>query len=361
MSTKTALYEQHVANQALMTDFAGWKMPLHYGSQLNEHNDVRTHGGVFDVSHMRSIDLLGEDAGTFLRHLLANDVAKLKEDGAALYTVMLNETGGIIDDLIVYRLSPTRYRIVVNAATTAKDLAWIDKQVTNFNVEILPRDDLAMLAIQGPKVFDILTTHFAQNFGDILSSLKRFHAKEHKDWLIAYTGYTGEDGVEIILPKEAAGALFSQLLAKGIKPCGLGARDTLRLEAGLNLYGQDMDESQTPYSSNLAWTVDLKDEARDFVGKDALIKIKQQGSKEKLIGLSLLEKGVLRPGMKVYNQQEQVGVLTSGSFSPTCQVGIGFARVKPGDAAEYFIEMRGKKVPAQVVKLPFVKNGQRNF
>jgi aminomethyltransferase len=362
MGKETALFNAHKQHNASMTEFAGWNMPLHYGSQLEEHKTVRETAGVFDVSHMRSVDLKGEKCAEFLRHLLANDVAKLKNDGQALYTVMLKDDGGIIDDLIVYRLSETYYRLVVNAATTQKDLAWIDNQISKFNISITPRDDLAMLAIQGPKAFDILRSSFADKFEQVLSTLKRFCGVQLGDWLIAYTGYTGENGVEVILPKQEAAEFFNALVAAGIAPIGLGARDTLRLEAGLNLYGQDMDESESPYSSNLAWTVDLKDEQREFIGKSALAQIKSEGNYKRLIALALEDKGVVRPGMTVLNQSNEVlGKITSGTFSPTAQSGIGLARVILNPEDSYFIEVRGKKLPAQKIKLPFVKNGQKNF
>lgn len=359
MSSRTALYEHHCHHGATLTDFAGWEMPLHYGSQLEEHQFVRECAGVFDVSHMRSVDLQGAGCRAFLRYLLANDVAKLATN-QALYTVMLTHDGGIIDDLIVYRFSDEEYRLVVNAGTTQKDLAWMSKVASDFDVTIKARDDLSMLAIQGPRAFELLTAHCATPFAQLLPELKRFYAARDNEWLVAYTGYTGERGVEVILPHDDAKALFEQVVRAGIRPIGLGARDTLRLEAGLNLYGQDMDESTHPLESNLAWTIDWKDESRDFIGKDAIQKAKSQAH-DRLIALVLAQKGVIRPGMKVLDDSDQVvGTITSGSFSPTCAKGIGLARVH-ANTAEYFIEMRGKSVPAQTIKLPFVKAGKCNF
>lgn len=364
MLKKTPLNESHKKMGAKMVPFAGWEMPLHYSSIIDEHAQVRQNAGVFDVSHMRAVDVLGSESKSFLRHLLANDVQKLHENGAALYGCMLNEQGGILDDLITYRINQETYRLVVNAATTEKDLDWIQTHALNYKVKIQPRNDLAMLAIQGPKALDKLKMCLSADMHQQVLQLKPFTALEWKSWFIARTGYTGEQGVEIVLPNEDSVAFWERLVEQSIHPIGLGARDTLRLEAGLNLYGQDMDESVTPLESNLAWTVDLKDDARTFVGKAALLQQKKKGLSKQLVGVVLKEKGVLRPHMVVYADEsgiDKLGTLTSGSFSPTLGTGIGFAQIKLGNQTACWIEMRGKYMAAQIVKPPFVKSGKPNI
>jgi len=355
---QTALHSTHVAAGAKMVDFGGWDMPLSYGSQLQEHHAVRRDAGVFDVSHMLNVDITGADAAAFLRRLLANDVAKLATPGKALYACMLNPQGGVIDDLIVYFFAPDRWRMVVNAATADKDLAWMRRvaDAQAFAVTLRPRRDLAMLAVQGPQArarvwaargaWQAATQDLAPFHGVVVAD----------DTLVARTGYTGEDGFEIVLPATQAPALWADLLAQGVHPCGLGARDTLRLEAGMNLYGQDMDELTHPGEAALSWTVSLKDAQRDFIGRAA---IEQFPANRILVGVKLNDRGVLRAHMPVRTAQG-LGELTSGSMSPTLGVSIGFARVPSGaqigDAVE--VEIRGKWLPAQVVKPPFVRNGK---
>jgi aminomethyltransferase len=354
MGKRTPLYDLHVEASAKIVDFAGWDMPIHYGSQLEEHHLVRRDAGMFDVSHMRAVDARGSDAQAWLRRLIANDVAKLKTPGKALYSCLLKEDGGVIDDLIVYFFDPTHYRIVVNAGTADKDIAWMKSQAAGFNVDLTPRPELAMIAVQGPKARE----KFWAAFPDARAAsegLIVFQAAEWKDWLIARTGYTGEDGFEITLPADQAGNAWRKLAAAGVKPAGLGARDTLRLEAGMNLYGQDMDETQNPLESGLAWTVDMKDAARDFVGKAALTAL--QPTKD-FVGLVLLDKGVLRSHQKVVTSLGN-GETTSGSFSPSLNQAIALARVpkglKPGDEVQ--VEIRDKLLRAKVVKPSFVRNG----
>lgn len=358
MSQRTPLYDAHVAAGAKIVDFAGWEMPINYGSQIEEHHLVRRDAGMFDVSHMLAIDLAGCDAQAFLRRLVANDVAKLTVPGKALYSCMLNDDGSVIDDLIIYFLSDTNYRIVVNAGTAAKDLAWMQAQAANFNVSLTPRRDLAMIAIQGPQARERFWQAFPESRA-ASEDLAVFQANEWNDWLIARTGYTGEDGFEISVPAEQAMSVWQKLLAAGVKPAGLGARDTLRLEAGMNLYGQDMDETQNPLESGLAWTVDFKDAKRDFIGKSALLARQQQGNLRQLLGLLLLDKGVLRSHQKVFTQQGD-GETTSGSFSPTLNQSIAFARlpagVQPGDEVQ--VAIRDKLLKAKVVKPPFARNGK---
>ncbi len=358
MSQRTPLYDAHVAAGAKIVDFAGWEMPINYGSQIEEHHAVRRDAGMFDVSHMLAVDVLGHDAQAYLQRLIANDVTKLKSPGKALYSCMLNAEGNVIDDLIVYFFEPARYRVVVNAGTAEKDMKWMQAQIGNQNVSLTPRHDLAMIAVQGPQA----RARFWEAFPVTKSAsetLGAFKAVSWSDWLIARTGYTGEDGFEITLPADQAVDTWQKLLAAGVKPCGLGARDTLRLEAGMNLYGQDMDETQNPLESGLVWTLDFFDIERDFIGKPALVKRRNENNLRVFLGLILLDKGVLRAHQKVVTPQGD-GETTSGSYAPTLDQSIAFARlpagVKPGDEVE--VEIRDKLLRARVVKPPFARNGK---
>jgi len=357
MSQQTPLHATHVAAGARMVDFAGWDMPVNYGSQIEEHHAVRRDAGMFDVSHMLALDLEGTDAKAFLRGLIANDVAKLVEPGKALYACMLNEQGGVIDDLIVYLLSDSTYRIVVNAGTADKDVAWMQQRLaaTGTAATLTVRRDLAMIAVQGPNARS--KTWAAIPGAEAASAaLKVFQAAAFGDIFIARTGYTGEDGFELTLPADQAVSIWAALSAAGVKPCGLGARDTLRLEAGMALYGNDMDEGVSPLDAGLAWTVDFKDENRDFVGKAALV---ANGSRQQALGLILEDKGILRSHQKVFTAQGE-GETSSGSFSPTLERSIALARlplgVAAGDAVE--VDIRGKRLKARLVKAPFVRNGK---
>jgi len=354
---QTPLHATHVAAGARMVDFAGWDMPVNYGSQIEEHHAVRRNAGMFDVSHMLALDLDGPDATSWLRGLLANDVAKLKEPGKALYSCMLNPDGGVIDDLIVYFFTPTSYRIVVNAGTADKDVAWMRQRIaaTGANVTLNSRRDLAMIAVQGPNARE-KTWQALPGTRATSEALKVFSAAYAGELLIARTGYTGEDGFEITLPADQAEAVWNALATAGVKPCGLGARDTLRLEAGMNLYGQDMDDCVSPLDAGLAWTVDLKDETRDFVGKSVLL---ANPGARKVLGLVLEDKGVLRSHMKVFSASGE-GETTSGSFSPSLEKSIAFARlplgVEAGEQVE--VDIRGRRLKARTVRLPFVRNGK---
>jgi aminomethyltransferase len=359
MGQKTPLYDCHCQAQAKLVDFAGWDMPLHYGSQIQEHHQVRNDAGVFDVSHMTIVDARGAGVADYLRYLLANNIDRLVA-GKALYTCMLNEQGGVIDDLIVYKIADDFFRLVVNSGTHDKDMEWLSRIASKYDVKLTERTDFAMLAIQGPTVREKISKLFPTASADILA-LKPFHALAVNDYYIARTGYTGEDGFEIMLPTTAAPACWQQILAAGIKPCGLGARDTLRLEAGLNLYGADMDETVTPLESNLAWTVAMEPKERDFIGRAALAKILQAGVKQQLVGLVLEGQGVLRNHQKVIVEGLGVGEITSGSFSPTLNKGIALARVPAGTGNQCLVEMRGKNVTAQVIKPPFVRQGKKTF
>lgn len=313
MGLRTPLYELHVALGAKMVDFGGWDMPLHYGSQVEEHHQVRRDCGVFDVSHMTVVDVAGEQATAYLQHLLANDVARLGETGKALYSAMLNEEGGVVDDLIVY-LTEHGYRVVVNASTRDKDIAWMQAQAAGFKVDLQERGDLAMLAIQGPNARVHSSELVSPARAALIRELKPFQGRAEGDWFIARTGYTGEDGLEIMLPAAEAPGFLNELVGAGISPAGLGARDTLRLEAGLNLYGQDMDESVSPLAANMGWTVAWEPVARDFVGRRALEAQKSAGDQPKLVGLVLEERGVLRAHQVVRVAGIGEGEITSGSF-----------------------------------------------
>jgi len=317
MGSKTPLHEKHVDAGARIVDFGGWDMPLHYGSQKEEHHAVRQGAGVFEVSHMTIVDLRGDRARDFLRYLVANDVAKLHEYGKALYTCMLNPEGGVIDDLIIYYLSDTDYRIVVNAATRDKDLAWITKQAAEFDVSVLERPELAMIAVQGPKARELAAPCIDAEYREAALAMKPFFGMQAGDWFIARTGYTGEDGWEICMPAAEAPAVWDRLLAAGVVPCGLGARDTLRLEAAMNLYGTDMDETVSPLEAGLNWTIAWDPDDRDFIGRAALQEFRDKPNKQRFVGLLLEDRGVLRNHQKVVVEGIGEGEITSGGFSPT--------------------------------------------
>jgi aminomethyltransferase len=357
MLNVTPLNAAHRALGAHMVDFGGWDMPLHYGSQLEEHHAVRRAAGMFDISHMLAVDVVGGGAREFLRRALANNVDKLRDQGRALYSCMLNDSGGVVDDLIVYFFADVSFRAVVNAGRAEADLVWLDalRQRLRADVEITPRRDLAMLAVQGPnaraRVWQALPETRAAS-----AALPVFSSAQTGGLTLARTGYTGEDGFELLFPAARAEALWRRLIECGVKPCGLGARDTLRLEAGMNLWGQDMDESVSPLDAGLAWTVDLAGE-RDFVGKSALLAHPQI---RQLAGLVLAESGgVLRSGQIVATPRGE-GVVTSGSYSPVLGRSIALARLPLGvpPGAQVRVSVRSKQIEAQVVKPPFVRNGR---
>ena len=353
----TPLYEQHLNAGGKMVDFAGWEMPIHYGSQVQEHHQVRNDAGMFDVSHMVVLDIEGKDSNAFLQRLLANNINKLKQQGKALYSCMLNEAGGVIDDLIVYYLSDTFYRMVINAATRENDMVWIMSQIEGFDLSIRERDDLAMIAVQGPNAREKALSTLDEKIAEKVAALKPFVGVQVDNIFFARTGYTGEDGFEIMLPNEMAAEFWATLLTAGILPTGLGARDTLRLEAGMNLYGTDMDTTTSPLISGLSWTVALAPEARDFLGRSALEAEVSRGTASKLVGLVLEGKGVLRGHQKVITATGK-GEITSGTFSPTLGVAIALARVPVETNDQCFVEIRGKEHPVRVVKPPFVRNGK---
>ena len=358
MDKKTVLNDVHRAMGARMVPFGGWDMPVHYGSQIEEHHAVRRGAGMFDVSHMAVVDLKGERTREFLRHLLANDVGKLQVAGKALYSCMLRDDGSVIDDLIVYFLSEDWFRMVVNAGTADKDLAWIGGQAAGFGVTVEPRRELAMIAVQGPNARALCAPLLPAGLGDAAMALKPFTAAHQGDWFVGRTGYTGEDGFEIMLPASSAPVLWQALAAAGVRPCGLGARDTLRLEAGMNLYGNDMDEAQTPLTSGLAWTVSFDPPERDFIGRTALEKQRAAGSLPAFTGLVLEGKGVLRDHQHLFDGDREVGEITSGGFSPTLERSIAMARLAADAGERLTVDIRGRRLPVRRAKMPFVRNGK---
>ncbi len=357
MGQRTPLYDLHLALGAKMVDFGGWDMPLHYGSQVEEHHQVRRDCGVFDVSHMTVIDVGGSQAKAWLQHLLANDVERLHSPGRALYSTMLNEQGGIVDDMIVYRLDEG-YRLVVNASTRDQDMAWMQAHLDGFDVQLRERSELAMLAIQGPHARQKIAELVSQFRGNLIQLLKPFEGLPDGDWFIARTGYTGEDGLEIILPADQAPGFFNDLVGAGISPIGLGARDTLRVEAGMNLYGQDIQQDISPLASNMAWSIAWEPATRQFIGRKALEAEQAAGVQQKLVGLVLEERGVLRAHQVVRIADVGEGEITSGSFSPTLSKSIALARVPMATADRAEVEIRGKWYPVRVVKPTFVRHGK---
>jgi aminomethyltransferase len=374
MGRRTPLFELHQELGARIVDFGGWDMPVQYSSQINEHHAVRRSSGVFDVSHMCVVDLKGSRVRRFLQYLLANDVAKLKQPGKALYSCMLNEAGGVLDDLIVYFLTESWFRVVVNAGTRDQDLAWIRAAAGDFEVEVVERSELAMLAIQGPEARGKTAKLLSASGGAAALALAPFFGGDIDGWFVARTGYTGEDGFEVTLPACDSVRVWRELNAAGVVSCGLGARDTLRLEAGMNLYGNDMDESTHPFESGLAWTVAMQPRDREFVGRKALEKVLEdcaagRSAPRQLVGLILEDRGVLRSHQKVLvpadsggqssgHDEPGTGEITSGTFSPTMERSIALARVPAGTVRQVQVDIRGKLLNARVVKPPFVRFGK---
>ena len=351
MLQQTPLIDCHRQDGAKLVDFSGWEMPIHYGSQVEEHHQVRTHAGLFDVSHMTLVDISGPDQAAYLKRLLANDIGRL-DVGRALYTAMLNVEGGIIDDLIVYRREQN-YRLVVNCATKEKDVAWMLQHAEGFDVAVETPSDYAIIAVQGPASRKMLSAVLAEADVADLEALRPFSFFERESAMFARTGYTGESGFECIVRASEGVELWQSLRQAGASPIGLGARDTLRLEAGMNLYGQDLDETVCPAAANLSWTVVTK--GRDFIGQDAMAA--HATSHERQIGVQLIGKGVLRAGYRLFLDDDAVGVVTSGAFSPTLARGIGLARVRTSSKT-LEVEIRGKRQAVEVVSLPFVPRGQ---
>jgi aminomethyltransferase len=358
MGFKTPLYDKHIAAGARMIDFGGWDMPVNYGSQIEEHHAVRRHAGMFDVSHMTVIDLSGNHSREFLRYLLANDVGRLDRHGKAMYSCMLNADGGVIDDLVVYYFEAANYRMVVNAATRAKDLDWLRQHARNFDVRVNERTELAMLAVQGPTARDLAAPVIDNLWRSAALDLAPFSAMYAGELFVARTGYTGEDGWEIVLPAERALETWDRLLEAGVVPCGLGARDTLRLEAAMNLYGNDMDESVSPLESGLAWTVAWQPREREFIGREALERQRAGGGLRRFVGLLLEGKGVLRGHQRVVVDGQGEGEITSGGYAPTLDRSIALARVPAGDFRRAQVDIRGKLHDVRIVPTPFVRHGK---
>ena len=360
LGLRTPLYDLHVARGARIVDFGGWDMPVNYGSQIEEHHAVRRAAGLFDVSHMCVVDLRGAHVREFLRVLLANDVARLTRPGKALYSCMLREDAGIIDDLIVYFLDPAWFRIVVNAGTRDKDLAWMRAQAAAFGVEVRGRGELAMLAVQGPQARAQLASLLSPSDAAAAMALDNFSGAQLGEWFIARTGYTGEDGFEVMLPAAGATGLWTRLSELGVQSCGLGARDTLRLEAGMNLYGSDMDESTHPLETGLEWTVAFEPGERSFIGRQALEAARRGGVAQRAVGLLLDERAVMRSHQRVATSAGN-GAITSGTFSPSLARSIALARVPAAAAAvgvTVQVDVRGKLLDARVVRPPFVRHGR---
>ncbi|MEQ3763542.1 MAG: glycine cleavage system aminomethyltransferase GcvT [Alcanivorax sp.] len=359
MGKQTALHASHIEANGKIVDFGGWDMPIHYGSQIKEHNAVREAAGMFDVSHMTIVDVRGPDAKAFLQSLLANDVDKLKETGKALYSGMLNNNGGVIDDLIVYRMDGW-YRTVVNCATRDKDLEWMTAHTKGFDISLTERPEMAMVAVQGPEAIGMVQK-VKPEAADLIDGLKVFQGLPLQGWFYARTGYTGEDGLEIMIPEDAVADFWTQLIEAGVQPCGLGARDTLRLEAGMNLYGNDMDEETSPLQAGMGWTIAWEPSDREFIGRTALEAEKAAGVPMKQVGLVMETRGVMRSHQKVIVEGAGEGEVTSGTFSPTLQCSVAIARVptNTGDTAQ--VDVRGKLIDVKVIKLPFVRNGKKLF
>jgi aminomethyltransferase len=355
---RTPLFHLHQQLGARIVDFGGWDMPVQYGSQIGEHHAVRRDAGVFDVSHMCVVEIRGARARAFLGHLLANDVGRLRLPGEALYSCMLNEAGGVLDDLIAYYLSDTWFRLVVNAGTRDSDLAWIRRQAEPFAITVEERVDVAMLAVQGPEARAKLAQLLPSAQAPAALGLDSFTGAVLGGWFVSRTGYTGEDGFEVMMPAADAVPAWRSLNSLGVASCGLGARDTLRLEAGMNLYGLDMDQSTHPFDSALGWTVALQPEAREFIGRHALEAIRAAGVHRRLVGLVLEDRGVLRSHQKVLVAGEPAGEITSGSFSPTLERSIALARLPAGSVSAVQVQVRDKLLGARVVKPPFVRYGR---
>ena len=353
---KTPLYDCHVVANARMVDFSGWSMPINYGSQIKEHENVRTNCGIFDVSHMLAVDIKGEDAESFLRSILANDVKKLEKNHAQ-YGCMLNHDAGIIDDLITYKVDDNHFRIVINAGNRDSDVEWFRQNDTDFAVDITACGDSAIVAVQGPNAEAIVNKAIDGRIEDRLTNLTPFSFLIEGEWMYARTGYTGEDGFEIMLPQNEVVDFWNKLIENGAEPAGLGARDTLRLEAGMHLYGQDMNTQTTPLERGLGWSVDLSDETREFIGKKAYLAKKVDGLKTKWAGIVLHSKGVLRAGQEIGFDNGEKGYITSGSFSPSLKVAIALAYI-PKKGGNPKVNIRGKELEVEVTKPRFVKNGK---
>ncbi len=345
-----------------MIDFHGWDMPINYGSQLSEHEQVRNSCGIFDVSHMTILDFEGKDVKEFLRKLLANDINSLNEDFDGLYSALLNESGGILDDLIAYKLE-SGYRLVFNCATRESDISWVVSQVGDMNVSFSERLDLSMIAMQGPDVFEVLSRCFSAETSNELKKKRPFQGLMENGTLVTTTGYTGEKGVEIMIDNEKANSLWQKAIQSGARPVGLAARDTLRLEAGMNLYGFEMDKMISPLECNMAWTVSLKDKERSFIGKEAFELKKKNGDHDLLKGLLFEDRCIVRSNQEIFFDEKKTkkGIVTSGTYSPTLKKSIALARIVHSDKETCLAEVRGKIFTAAIGQPRFIKEGKIVF
>lgn len=359
MTKQTFLHDKHVALGAKMVDFAGWHMPVQYSSIIDEHKTVRESIGIFDVSHMGEIIIQGKDSLPFLNKIVPQDISKLV-DLKAVYCQLTNKQGGIIDDLIIYKLEDKKYLIIANASRIDEDLNWMVRNKPGFDVEIINEShNYSLLAVQGPKACDLIRSLGVTDLPKFFS-IKRGELFNINVW-ISRTGYTGEDGVEILVRNEFSEYLWDKLLDAGkdlgIKPIGLGARDTLRLEAALHLYGNDLDENTTPVEAGLSWSIP-KDKVEDYNGKETILKQVKDGISKTLIGIKMLDKNIARHGYDVYYNNEKIGVVTSGGISPSRGDNIALAYIKKLDnltvGSTIQIMIREKLHDAEIVKRPFV-------
>ena len=350
---KTALHNAHINLGAKMVNFSNWEMPISYTSLIEEHHAVRNGAGIFDVSHMSVFDFNGGDQVAFFERIFANDIKKISNDNKAIYGALLNEKGGILDDLIIYHAGD-KFRLVSNCSTREQNRQWYEKHAVEFGVEVIERSDMGILAIQGPDALNKILS--IKEMNSQVENLKSFGCMFDGDKLYARTGYTGEDGLELIVPSRNISQLWDQALSLGCVPIGLGARDTLRLEAGLNLYGNDMTIDNHPYESNLGWTIDMTDQNRQFIGKEALLSIDQTKS-QKIVGIILQDKGVLRAGYEI-NHDRGKGLVLSGSYSPTLQSSIGLARVDQGYPEHGKVMIRNKVLNIDFVSPRFLERGK---
>jgi aminomethyltransferase len=353
MLKKTPLNEQHKLLGAKMVEFAGWQMPVSYKGIIDEHNTVRNAAGIFDIGHMGLIKIEGEDSLALIQKVTTNDASKLAENQCE-YSILCNEKGGTVDDILVYRF-PHYYLVVCNASNTEKVLSWISLYAREFrNASVKLFDNHGMLSVQGPKAEKVVSKVLAAD----LSNLKHNHAQPLNDLVLSRTGYTGEDGIELIVANDEVENLWKQFLNEGVQPCGLGARDTLRLEAGLPLYGHEYDDETSPLEVGYAWAV--KFDKGNFIGKEALAKQKETGIKRKLVGLEPQARSIPRAGDSVLDNQsrKKIGKVSSGTFSPTFKKPIALAFLETGEALlnnQVNIEIRGNKIPAKVVAKTFYK------
>ena len=356
MPQKTAIYEYHKELNARLVDFAGWEMPIQYQSILKEHESVRENCGLFDCSHMGQFFVEGPDAQKFIEQLITNSLSKIKV-GKAIYSPMLYDNGTFVDDLIVYWLADQCFMLVVNASNIDKDFSWLEGVISKYEFDVQLKDrssELSLLAIQGPKAPDLLNAHLDGIFDQLDSfEFKTIDVDGSQAWCCR-TGYTGEKGVEVILPNDKAVALMKVFVEAGAAPCGLGARDTLRLEKGYSLYGNEIDDAHDPFTAGLKWTVDMN--KADFVGKTALEAVLKEGSPQVLVGYKVGGRALARHGAKVFNAQDQeIGVVTSGAFSPTLKQGIGLAYIHSNHQEDHiYLNVRNKKIEAKIHPRTFV-------